>query len=275
MKPIIVLTDFSPVALNAVKYAADLVSAMNSDLVLMHVCRLPVAYTEVPIIPDTMSALMKEAEDKLSALKTDLASQPGNKINISCEVRTGTVISEAENLADSLSPYAIVMGSYGKDSLERMIFGSNTIDAMKNLTCPLIVVPADGKFKTIRKIGLACDLKRVAETAPVEEIRALVKQFNAELHVIHVNREDEGVYTKEKIAEAGLLQEMLSDMNPVYDFLNNVDIDKGLSDYIEKHDIDMLVIIPKKHGLFGKFFRKSNAKQLLLHTHVPLMSVHE
>jgi nucleotide-binding universal stress UspA family protein len=275
MKPIIAPTDFSPVSLNAVNYAADMACAMNSDLILMHVCRLPVAYTEIPVTPDTITSLMQEAEGRLSQLKDDISLRIKDRIKISSEIRAGMVISEIGNFAASISPYAIVMGTHGAGSFERIFFGSNTISAMKNLDWPLVVVPPEGKFKTLRKIGLACDLKRVVETAPVEEIKTLVKQFKAELHVIHVNREDEKTYTQEIIEESGLLQEMLNELHPVYDFLNNVNIDEGLSEFSEKNNLDLLVVIPKKHGVFDKLFHKSHTKQLILHAHVPVMSVHE
>jgi nucleotide-binding universal stress UspA family protein len=275
MKPIVAPTDFSPVSLNAVNYAADMACTLDTNLVLLHVCRLPVAYTEIPVTPDTITTLMSEGQERLTRLKEDIELRIRDRINITCEVRAGMVVTEIENFAASISPYAVVMGPHGAGTFERFFLGSNTISAMKNLTWPLIVVPPEARFKMIRKIGLACDLKKVVETAPIEELKSLVRSFQAELHVIHVNSQEERAYTPEIIEESGLLQEMLNDLRPVYDFLNNVDIDQGLSDYAEKNRLDLLIVIPKKHGLFDKFFHKSHAKQLILHTHVPVMSVHE
>jgi hypothetical protein len=40
------------------------------------------------------------------------------------------------------------------------------------LSTPLIVVPPEAKFTSIKKIGLACDLKNVQETTPLKEIKA-------------------------------------------------------------------------------------------------------
>ena len=275
MKPIIAPVDFSSVSLNAANYAADMACAMNTNLVLLHVCRLPIAYTEIPVNADTVTALLKDAEDRLAELKQDISTRIKDRIAVSCDVRAGMVITEIENFCTGVKPYAVVMGTHGTGTFERLFFGSNTISAMKHLSWPLVVVPPDAKFKNIRKIGLACDLKKVVETAPVEEIKELVKQFRAELHVIHVNTQDEKIFSQETIEESGLLQEMLNELHPVYDFLNNVNIDEGLSEYAEKNGLDMLIVIPKKHGLFDKFFHKSHSKELVLHTHVPVMSVHE
>lgn len=275
MKPIIVPTDFSPVSLNAVNYAADLACAMNTNLVLLHICPLPVAYSEVPFAADSLTGLINEAEEKILKLRGDIINRINDRIAIVTEVKMGNVFEGIEEYSLTIAPYAIIMGTQGTGAMEKLFFGSNSIAAMKNLSWPLIVVPPEAKFKNIRKIGIACDLKKVVETAPVEQIKVLMSAFQAELHVIHVNRESEKAYSAEKVEESGLLQEMLEDLHPVYHFLNYVNIDEGLNEFSQKNDIDLLIIIPKKHNLIDKIFHKSHSKHMIMHTHVPVMSVHE
>jgi nucleotide-binding universal stress UspA family protein len=275
MKTIVAPTDFSPVSLNAVNYAADLACALNGSLSLIHVFQLPVIYSEVPVVVDNIDDSLKEAEEKIRQLKDDIAKRTDGKIEINTEVKVGSVIPETESFCASVNPYSVIMGAQGAGALERFFFGSNTISAMKDLSWPLIVVPPEAKFTTIKKIGLACDLKKVVETAPIEEIKSLVKEFKAELHVLHVNREAERIYTSETRKESGLLQEMLEELHPVYHFLGNADIDEGLGEFAEKNNLDLLIVVPKKHNLVDKLFHKSHTKQLILHTHVPVMSVHE
>lgn len=272
MKTILAPTDFSPVSINAVNYAADLACAMNTDLALLHVCRLPMAFSEMPVPADSVKSLFSDAEERIRGLREDVLIRVKDRIKVFTEVRMGTVITEVEDFSSNLLPYAIVMGTQGGGAVARLIFGSNTIAAMKNLSAPLIVVPPEAKFKNIRKIGLACDLKKVVETAPVQEIKALVKQFGAELYVIHVNRDDEGA---EAVEESGFLQEMLDELHPVYHFLDEPDVDEALSKYAIEHGLDLLLLIPKRHNLVDKLFHKSHTRELILHTHVPVMSVHE
>ena len=275
MKPIIVATDFSPVSLNAVNYAADLACAMNTNLVLLHVCPLPVSYVEVPFAADSLTSMIKEAEERMLHLRRDLINRINDRIAIITEVKMGNVFEGIEEYSLTTAPYAIIMGTQGTGAMGKLFFGSNSIAALKSLSWPLIVVPPEAKFKNIRKIGIACDLKKVVETAPVEQIKVLMSVFQAELHVIHVNRESEKAYSAEIVEESGLLQEMLEDLHPVYHFLNYVNIDEGLNEFSQKNDIDLLIIIPKKHNLIDKIFHKSHSKHLITHTHVPVMSVHE
>ena len=72
-----------------------------------------------------------------------------------------------------------------------------------------------------------------------------------------------------------MLREILADVHPVYHFMSNIKIDEGLSEYAEKNKLDLLIVIPKKHEFVEKLIHKSHAKQLLVHTHIPVLSIHE
>ena len=60
MKTILVATDFSPAALNAANYAADMALAINADILLLHVYQIPVVYLEVPVALNE-EGMMQEA----------------------------------------------------------------------------------------------------------------------------------------------------------------------------------------------------------------------
>ncbi|MEO5563690.1 MAG: hypothetical protein ABIR18_09655, partial [Chitinophagaceae bacterium] len=109
----------------------------------------------------------------------------------------------------------------------------------------------------------------------LEEIKALVKKFHALLYVIHINTNHEEEYDSEIIEQSASLHKMLKGLRPQYHFLNNTGVEKGLSDFSERNKLDLLIIVPKKHTLLRKLFHKSCSKSLALHTHVPLMAIHE
>jgi nucleotide-binding universal stress UspA family protein len=275
MKLIVAPTDFSDFSLNAVNYAADLAASTHASLSIVHSCPLPTAFTEVPLPSETLTRLREDAEKQMQILKEKMRARTGGSIRLYTEIWDGMVIPPLRDYCEQVKPYAVVMSTQGAGAVERFLFGSNTIAAMKHLPWPLIVVPPDAAFKTIKKIGLACDMKNVVKTAPVGEIKLLVKEFGAELLVIHVNAEDEQSYDEDIINESGLLQEMIDELHPSYHFLNNTGIEEGLSDFAEKHKLDLLLVVPKKHNLISRIFHKSQAKKLVLHTNVPVMAVHE
>ena len=167
------------------------------------------------------------------------------------------------------------MGTTGVSAVERTLFGSNTLTAIKHLTCPVICVPKGKEYGNgVQKIGLACDFKEVVETTPVAEIKEFVKEFHAQLFVLNVDY-DNRQFNAETPQQSALLHTVLEEVHPEYHFITHKDIENGINDFAETHNLDLLIAIPKKHKLLDGLFRKSSTKQLVFESHVPVMCVHE
>jgi nucleotide-binding universal stress UspA family protein len=273
MKPIIALTDFSAISINAARYAADMATSMNTNLTLLHVCLVPMTFSEVPYPPEQLMELLKTAENNIAEIKAELDQRTAGRTRIDTIVTTGTLIPVTENYCETQDPYAVVMGTQGMGAVQRVFFGTNTLELVRHLAWPLIVVPPDAKFVAIRKIGLACDMEDVDETVPFDEIKQLVDQFKAELHILHVAGKKPT--TGEKAAETVSVQNMLQEQHPVYHFLADKDIEVGLERFAEENQLDLLIVVPKKHDLVDRLLHGSHSKRLVLRTHVPIVAVHE
>ena len=271
MKTIVVATDFSPAADNAAHYAADMAMFMHADLLLLNVFEIPISYYEIPVAMNSRQTV--EVEEKmLTQLKADMERRIVGKINIRTEVRVGSFFEELKAVCELIKPYTVVMGSQGTTAAERLLFGSHAVHAMQHLHWPLITVPPHVTFSSVKKICLACDLHNVLNTIPLEEIRILVNDFNSELHILNTGKRNE--FTPTMVSESGFLQSLFADLKPQYHFIASKDIDKGVIEFCEKNEIDLLMVIPKRHGILEKLIYKSHTKELVLHSHVPVMAVH-
>jgi len=272
MKTILVATDFSPAAFNAATYATDMAVVINADVLLLHVFQLPISYSEVPLTVNEAD-MLEQAENSIYEQREQLIEKTSHKINIETEVRMGTFYKELTAVCDRKMPYTVVMGSQGTTATDRLLFGAHTVYAMKHLMWPLITVPNGASFSAIKKIGLACDLDKVVETIPVDEIKTLVNDFHAELHILNTGKPR--VFDPNVVFESGLLQEMLENLSPQYHFISHDNIDEGIIDFAEENNIDLLIVIPKRHGIFDNLLHKSHTKQMVLHSHVPVMALHQ
>jgi len=272
MKTILVATDFSSPAANAANYAADMALAINANLLLVYICQVPLGYNEIPV-PVTETGIMEESEKDILELKKKLMERTGNRLNIHTEVRVGIFFrQELTFVCASVEPYAVVMGGQGTTAAEHLFFGSHTVSAMKYLAWPLIVVPPGSIFSSIKKILLACDYDTVLNTIPLDEITLLVKDFNAELHVLNICRKQE---TNPNVEfETGVLKEMLGLLNPEYHVITSKYTDEAIMSFAQKNDMDLLIMLPQPHDLLDKLIHKSHSKQMVLHSHVPVMALH-
>lgn len=274
MKLIIAPTDFSPLADNSVRYGIEMARAMGANLMLVNVFQLPISYSEVPLVNISLDEIRKISEDKLAELKQNIKTITGNNIQVYTESRLGDVTDELQKLSNILHPYAIVMGTRGVTGVGRFFLGSNTLSVIKHLGVPVFIIPPGATFKPFKKVGLSSDLREVVDSTPVEHIRSLVSFFNADLHVLNVDYKQQHFtpYTPEEIMN---LESMLSGLNPVFDFIENKEVDEGISEFAEKNNIDLIITLPKKHSVLERLFEKSTTRELIHQTKIPMMCIHQ
>lgn len=274
MNTIIAATDFSPVATNAVNYAVRMAKETGSSIILFHVFELPVVYTDVPVsIPDE-NELRKNAEDALQELKQNLMNISAGEVKIYTQAEMGNPVTELEAYCKKIDPLAVVMGALGKSAVEHVLFGSTTLAAIKRLRWPVIVVPVGVMFRPIKKIGMACDFRKVVETLPEKAIENLLDNFKAEMHILNVDHNHKH-FTADTPAESLMVQTMFQKYNPQYHFIEDEDIEKGINRFAEENNLDLIIAVPKKHIFPATVFHSSSTRKLVFRSHIPVACVHE
>jgi nucleotide-binding universal stress UspA family protein len=279
MKTLVVPTDFSSVSVNALNYAVDMAQAINAGIVLLHVYNVPVAFTDGPVSPVTVVSVeevKRTAEERLEEIKKNLVTVTSGQIEILTEARLGDTIDELEQLCKSVEPLAIVMGSHGTTGLERIIMGSTTQSAVRQLKCPVIVIPPGTTYHGIKRIGLACDFDNIVQSTPVEYIKNIVREFGADLYVLNVKDEkDEESDVTESTMDTAYLDAVLEEIRPAYVQLTGKDVVEGINGFAEQNNLDLVMVIPKKHRFIETLFHKSKSRELITHSHIPIVSIHE
>ncbi len=274
MRTIIAATDFTAASLNAVNYAADLAHMLGFRLIIFHVYSIPVPISEVPIPPYSAEELESEANHLSDNIKQKIQSRLGAGADIHIEIRPGDVMEELNDFCTEVEPYAVVVGAESAGAFERFLFGATTLEAVNRLRWPLLVVPPLVNFRNIHKIGLACDFRNVTASVRVREIKELIEAFKAELHVVHVT-ETGDFLNSVSIQQSAILKEMLDSIHPKFHIIEKPVVEDALLEFSREQQLDMLIIIPKKHNLLRKIIAHSSSRQLVLQTQIPLMSIHQ
>ena len=147
MKLIIAPTDFSPISDNAVKYSSDMATAMRMNLMLVNVYQLPISFSEVPLVTISLDQIREISEKKLAELKENLETITAGKLKIYTESRLGDVGEEINKLTETLSPFAIIMGTRGTSGAGRFFMGNNSITVISKVGVPVFVIPPGVRFK--------------------------------------------------------------------------------------------------------------------------------
>jgi nucleotide-binding universal stress UspA family protein len=273
MKSIVVPVNFSVGCSNAARYAADLALAIQGELHLIHVLQMPFTYAEMPM-PDTVfDDLRESAINKLDNLAVELIRRTAGKVKVDTLLETGGVEYRIEKFCRKQEPFMVVMGAEGP-LLGRMMGGTHTVTALHSLPYPLLVIPETAGFHQIKKIVLACDLEDIGSGIGVAPsfLRELRDLFDASFDVINVstkNEEGQG----QAIFEFDCWNRRLQAIYPELHFVHSAKISEGIVQYLEHHPADWLMVFPKKHSV--PVLHSSQAKKIVLHSPVPVMSIHE
>ncbi len=274
MKTIIIPTDFSPTAANALHYGIEMAKVVNASVILFHAYQIPVTISDVPAIIVSPEEVRVAAEERLMSLKKEVEHITSGQLKLETQVRLGNLTDELIELCKT-EPFAIIMGTKGSSGLDRILFGSNTLSVVRHLTCPVVCVPQGKQYGMgINKIGFACDFRDIDETTPAQYIKEFVNEFGAELHVLNVDFHPQQL-GQDEIPNSELLHKLLEDLTPEYHFIQDKDVEHGINEFAEKNNIDLVITIPKKHKFLENIFKSSSTKQLVFHSHIPVMCVHQ
>ncbi|MEC5148070.1 universal stress protein [Chitinophaga sp. 212800010-3] len=277
MKTLLVPTDFSDTAYNAATYAIALGNSLGATrIILYHAYELIVPVPDIPtMIPMVNPDDLREASmDGLNKMKRELGPLADGGTTLVVRADNALLAATIEEVCKNEGVDLIVMGITGGSKLEEVLVGSNTIDVVKHTSFPVLVVPGNARYKPIEKIVFAADLRKVADTTPITPLKKLLRIFNAELHVINIDHESRH-FTTDTPFETMMLDTLLEDFQPVYHFIDNPDVVAGIVEFAEENKADLILTIPKKHGLFESIFKRSRTSKLAYQTHIPLLTLHE
>lgn len=281
MKTILVPTDYSAAAKNAALYAIHLASQLQAQtIVLYNAYQAPPVITENAIMPTAttpffdIETLRDISETGMKHFKQSIESFCPAGIKIEHITEYATLDVDVNQVCKKTSADLIVMGITGTSKIEEVLIGSTALSVVKNTKTPVIIVPSDAHYTSIKNVMLACDYKKVAETTPVQPIKSILDATKAALHVVNIYRSDKDI-SSAKTYQQELLHSLLKEYEPQFHFEYNEDFITGINDFVEANKIDLIIAIPKKHSFFEGLFKQSHAKKLAFHSHVPLMCIHE
>ena len=148
MKTILTPVDFSGVTQRVVEVAAELATALDGCIVLLHLVRasqvVTDSYLDAATFEEQTAAMEAAADRRLSEFKTALEKR---SIAVQQLRLTGYPWEDIVEQARNCSADYIVIGSHGHTAFYDLVLGSTTSAVIKRATCPVIVVPSPKKTK--------------------------------------------------------------------------------------------------------------------------------
>jgi universal stress protein A len=139
---IICTTDFSDASDFALDYALTVAEKFGARLTLLHV--IDTSVDAAGFYLPHLSFARFEADMKKSAMekmqKKYLPKAKGREA-FTIDVRLGVPHKEIISVAKRAKADLIVMGTYGRTGIDRLVFGSTTARVLKGASCPVLAIP--------------------------------------------------------------------------------------------------------------------------------------
>ncbi len=141
---ILVATDGSEPATNAVEYAVSLAEKISAGLVVLHVIKMGMHEHHWVAVKHLLEKELREKGDGVLKEVKEKLSKRG--IEVETVSRVGLPHEEIIKYATENDMAMVIMGAGGKDFVTRRLLGSVTEKVAKEvgrkLSCPLLITPA-------------------------------------------------------------------------------------------------------------------------------------
>lgn len=268
MKKFLVPIDFSDTSINAAKYAVALTRNIpGAEITLFHV------YSRLSFSTLTSKdegSRQKISESELNEVKTKISE--GND-NISCVAEEGSFVENICDFAMGNFIDMVIMGITGSSRITQVFMGTNTLNVIRNINCPVMIVPAEAKYTGLKKVVFTSDFQDVARTTPFASLKKILDTFKPELEILNVDSEHYVELTPEFKIEREAMEDKLGTYSPEFSFLRSYDFLEGISSFVETRNIDAIVTVPRRHSFLSQLFKTSHTKKLAYHSSVPIIAV--
>lgn len=197
-----------------------------------------------------------------------------NAVRINFIHRKGRIYKEIINLEREIQPDLIMMGTHGVNGFQEFWIGSNAFRVVSSSNCPVITMQEISYPESFQKILLPlADSDETRQKVPL--VAAIARGFDAEVVIYCVSRETDNEVKSKLRLYAKQAKEYLDKIGikNSYDesFGNNVATE--CIDYSVKNGVDLISIMTETESS-GSFFMGTYAQQLVNHSPIPVLSVH-
>lgn len=268
MKKILVPTDFSDNANNALSFAIALANRFETDIILYHVYRIGTSAAEK--FKSTVDEIVRE--DKMKALEQILEKfRPTlEKGSLQGQIARGHIEDLIVDKAKKEKFDLIVMGSEGETGLGTLLFGSTSLEVTRRSSVPVVVIPQGAEPRPIKNIILAVDGAGISSPELLKPLAELARLRDASFQVFHKKMdEEESAELHPSVAQA------LEGLDYTYhcEETETDDISDSIKDFVEKHDGDLLCLIHRRTGLFSRLFKEKVTRDSLIDNAIPLLVI--
>ncbi|WP_179374271.1 universal stress protein [Winogradskyella wichelsiae] len=271
-KNILLPTDFSDNAWSAALYAIKLYANEQCTFHFLHSTKMK-ASSMSNISNKLISVLVENAEKDLGQLKAKVEKEYANENHtFKVFLSTNLLHNSIEVLVEKEAIDIIVIGTKGATLAKEIMFGSNTVNVIKQIKkCPVLVIPNEYKYIQPEEIAFPTDYNR-PYGEELSALKDLADLYNSKIRIVHINTEE--AISKTQKQNLALLKIGLDHNDSIFHWMPNCDKkEKAINDFIKELKINILVMINYKHSFLENLVKEPVIKNIGFHPTIPFLVI--
>ncbi|PIF00139.1 MAG: universal stress protein [Maribacter sp.] len=274
MRKILVPTDFSDNAFNALKYACQVFKYEECEIFIMHAYADEVYQqgdlTKRSLLDELKERTFRESEEKLNGILNKINHENPNPHHKYKPISIfGSLIDEVNDLVNLEDMDIVVMATRGETNNRSLTFGSNTLQVLKYISCPVLAIPEGYTYHAPKEVLFPTNYLVPYKRRELKLLCEMSGSFRSTIHMLYIDpikkltlrQEDNQRFLKECLPKATLV------------FETTVGKDKtvAITKYIVHKNIDMLVLVNTRHSFMEDMLTKSTLDKIGLHIKIPFL----
>ncbi|MEP2771590.1 MAG: universal stress protein [Fulvivirga sp.] len=275
MKNILVPTDFSEQAENALEVAYHIAKKADSELTLLHV----IEDTTVTSVHYTADLELSNMENKLFMVrmvekaKRDIAAlnDKYGDIEIKTQIRIGNPYHNIKDYISESEVDFIVMGTKGSTGLEEFLIGSNAEKVVRHAKCPVLTIHKKAENFDFKDIVYATGLEMKDEYC-IRILKQIQDAYGAKIHLVRVNTPNNFESDRTSLPALKKVAEKCGLSNYDVHVFNEASEEEGIIYFAEYIKADMIAMATHGRTGLAHLLTGSIAEDVVNHAKRPVLT---
>jgi nucleotide-binding universal stress UspA family protein len=263
MKKILVPTDFSKGAENALNYAIDFANRASGQITLLHAYRL---HSTADMLVSVERIMEEEAHEQMQRLQQSVQARLRGSAAMDSIVARGEAVALITDLAARGGYSLIVMGTQGATGLKELFMGSTANGVIKHAKVPVLAIPGDFAFRPIRQIAFAIDDEVISHPGVTAMLVEIARSCRAKVLVFHqgLGDFDDGIDPAIDIHLEGVEHSFHYE-------LDEAAVNESINNFVKDYAADLLCMVRRHRGFLESVFHVSVTTREIFNSPVPLL----
>jgi nucleotide-binding universal stress UspA family protein len=274
MKKILIPTDFSKNAHNAIRYALQLYAREEAVFYLVHTYTPAVYQSEYLVFTPGQIGLgeiyQENSEKKLNKLRDRLVKEFPNPLHtFVVHAAFNTLVYEVVETVAQENIEIVVMGTQGATGAQEVLLGTNAVHVVKKCPCPVLLVPPKYKYRPPQNILFPTDYEVDYRKCILRQLLDIAHISNSSIAVLHVRSGDGPTIVQlEHKSKLGAIMGVIPHR---YHEVPDQDIITAINIFQLENGTDLLAMIQNKHTFLERLFIEPVIKKIGFHPIVPFL----